>query len=103
VKRTPISRKPSAKQKVEIKKRTDLHHELLIEQGNKCAKCGRYLKYYQSELSHKEHSGMGGCKDKSVTNKENCEVTCASWLAGCHPNEEHGLHNIYNEQPQWGK
>ena len=103
MKRSPISRIPSDKQKIENKERTRIHKKLYETQEHKCAQCGRYLEYYQSELSHKKHIGMGGCKDNSVTNEKDCEVTCASWLSGCHPNKEHGLRQHYNEQPDWSK
>lgn len=103
VKRTPIKRSPSPKQEIENQKRRALRYVLYRKQDGYCAVCGRWLHWDQCELSHKKHIGLGGCKDNTVTTKEDCEVTCAWWLSGCHPNEEHGARNIYNEQPQWSK
>ena len=100
MRKTSLS-KVSDKQEKELALRRWMHYTLWVEQEGKCANCGRVLKYSESELSHKKHIGMGGCKDKTKTTRENCEVTCASWMSGCHPNKEHNQRNIYDEQPQW--
>ena len=84
----------SDKQELELAKRRGLKYQLWREQAGRCAKCGRYLTYYQAELSHKKPLVRGG-----KTEAGNCEVLCANWLSG-HP-EEHGLRQVYNEQPSW--
>ena len=91
-------RRISDKRAIEIKQRNKLRYQLWLEQGKKCAKCGRALKYSESELSHKVSLAKLG-----KTTKENCEVLCAWWFAGCHANDEHNRGNIYNEQPQWSR
>ncbi len=96
MRKTPL-KKVSKKQEDELAKRRGLRYQLWREQEGKCAKCGRLLYWNQTELSHKIPRGRGG-----KTTKKNCEVTCAWWLAGCHP-EAHGLRNIYNEKPQWNR
>ena len=87
----------SDKQKIELEKRRLLHYQLWLSQEGRCNKCHRIITYQQSELSHKKPLARGG-----KTEAKNCGVLCASWLSGCHPNEEHGQRNIYNEQPAWG-
>lgn len=96
MKRTRI--KPiSTKQGLELAKCRLLRWQLFLSQNGKCIKCGRVLYWNQTELSHKKSLARGG-----QTTRENTEVTCANWLSGCHP-EEHGLHNVYGEQPAWSK
>lgn len=111
MKRSPLKRKQgltlktclskiSPKQEIEIAKRRLLKWQLYQEQKGICPVCGRYMNYRvrtaanYPELSHKKHIGMGGCKDKSVTTKENCSVICAE----CHSNGEHHLRNKYKEE-----
>jgi len=95
MKRSPIN-KISPKQEAELALRRGLRYQLWVEQEGKCAKCHRLLYWNQTELSHKKPLARGG-----KTTAENCEVTCANWLAGCHPNSEHGQRNIYGEMPSW--
>ena len=85
----------SEKQEIELARRRGLKYQLWREQDGKCAKCGRMITYKQSELSHKKPLARGG-----KTEAKNCEVLCSSFIVGCHP-REHGLRNIYNEQPNW--
>lgn len=104
--KTPI-KKQSPKQKDELTLRRLLKWQLFNEQERKCAKCGRFLWWDDNHkeavnyphLSHKDHIKMGGCRDKTKTTSENCEILCAK----CHSNEEHNLRNIYGEMPQFGK
>ena len=96
MKRTPI-KKVSKKQAIEQAKRRYIHYKLWVKQEGLCKKCGRYLHYGQSELSHKEPLARGG-----KTTEKNCKVTCRWFIKDCHP-KEHGLRNKYNEQPQWRK
>jgi len=95
MKRTPIS-EVSASQQKELSKRRLLKYQLWLKQEGVCAKCGRFITFAQSELSHKKPSARGG-----KTEEKNCEILCANWLSNCHPGE-HGLRNKYNEQPRWG-
>lgn len=103
MKRAPLKRKTSLnrvsqKQQIELAKRRLLKYQLWLNQNGRCAKCGRLLKFGESELSHKKSLARGG-----KTEAENCEVLCASWLSGCHSNIEHGRNNKYNESPIWTK
>jgi len=93
MKRSPI-RKVSQKQEVELAKREALKHQLWEEQEGKCKVCGKFLKWNEAELSHTHGR---------ETTRENCDVRCRWWLAGCHSNIEHGRNNKYNEQPIWSK
>jgi 5-methylcytosine-specific restriction endonuclease McrA len=88
----------SDKQRIELQKRRLLRYQLFQSQNGKCAKCSRMITLAQTELSHKKSLARGG-----KTEEKNCEVLCANWLSGCHPNEEHGLRNKYNEQPKWSE
>ena len=111
MKRSPLIRKQgltrkaclskiSPKQELELAKRRLLKWELYQSQKGYCAVCGRWLRWNQCELSHKDHIGMGGCKDNSATTKEDCEVVCNSYMSDCHP-KDHKLKTFHNEQPDW--
>ena len=97
MKKTPL-RKISKKQERELARRRLLKWELYQEQESRCAKCGKFMSYQNEasdnypHLSHKKPLSAGG-----KTSRANCEVDCAE----CHSNQEHGLRNIYNEQPKW--
>ena len=99
MRQTPI-KIVSDKQRIELALRRKLKYELYLEQEGKCAKCGKFLNWYNPasdsypHLSHEKPLSAGG-----KTTKENCTVKCAE----CHSNGNHNQGNVYNSQPQWGR
>ncbi len=80
--KTPLTQRSylarvSANQALELAKRRLLKQELFIEQEGKCAKCGKYMTFYNEasdnypHLSHKRFLSRGG-----VTRLDNLEVLC---------------------------
>lgn len=99
MKRTPLKR-VSAKQASELAMRRKIKYELYMDQDGKCAKCGKFINWYDTtsdaypHLSHEIPLSQGG-----KTNKKNCKIKCGE----CHSNINHRLNNKYNEQPKWGR
>ena len=78
----------SDKQRMEIRNRTRLKAELLMEFGNKCMTCGKKPDWRGISLSHIIPLSRGG-----LTSRANC-------LLECYP--DHGLYEKHPEnRPLW--
>ncbi len=99
MKRSPMSRKPSPKQVLELAARTKLKKQLIAEGPHDpagvplCAKCKGYPDFRGLQLIHLKSLGSGG-----KTSRANCRVWCGS----CHFGPEGGHdHNEKDTRPMW--
>jgi len=74
----------SAKQKVELARRTKLKKELIAEYGEVCMTCGIHPSFPPIALSHIIPLGRGG-----KTSSENCILECYH----CH-SKRHGIKEV---------
>lgn len=63
---------------------TETREAVFRRDGDRCVRCGMFVRTWGASIQHRKPRGMGGTKDPSINSAANLIVLCGDGVRGCH-------------------